>query len=260
VPRRPAFVVLLVAVAVTLAAAAHAKLTLPSKPTGRVNDYANVVDPPSESFIEERLRRFEQATGHQMVVAVFPGLEDEYIEPVAAELFQKWGLGSRERNDGILLVLFLRERLSRIEVGYGLEGVLTDARCSRILREKLAPEFGTGRYGQGLRAAVQAVEELLADPAAAAAAEAAAKPKGGFPPIVGIFLLALVLGIVLVVVVSGNGRGRNISGRGYGPGGPFGGMGGFGGFGGMGGGGGFSGGGFSGGGGLSGGGGASGSW
>jgi len=244
---------------------AAAEFVLPAAPDRHIVDKAGIIDPASLSYLEERLARFEQATGHQMVIAIFKSIEGDELSDVSNRLFQKWQLGNKTQNDGILLLLFHEERIARIEVGYGLEGVLTDARCARILRDHLRPQFQTGRYGEGLRAVFGAVEELVTDPSSAPAEPARRAEEGRGNSL----LLALVVALILFTVIGIMGArsrqgGSELSGqgrRGYRD--PWGG-GGFGGFGGgFGGGGSFGGGGgggFSGGGGSSGGGGASGRW
>lgn len=248
---------------------AAAEFVLPSAPDRHLVDKVGIIDPASLSYLEERLTRFEQATGHQMVIAIFKSIEGDELSDVSNRLFQKWQLGNRTQNDGILLLLFQEERIARIEVGYGLEGVLTDARCARILREHLRPQFQTGRFGEGLRAVFGAVEALVTDPNSAPAEPARRAEEGRGKSL----LLALVAALILFTMIGIMGArsrqvGSELSGqgrRGYRDpwgGGGFGGFGG--GFGGGGGGGGFGGGGggggFSGGGGSSGGGGASGGW
>lgn len=194
-----------------------------------------------------------------MAVALFPGLEGEDLEDFTNRLFERWRLGEKGRDDGVLLALFLAERRSRLEVGYGLEEKLTDALGGRILREDLAPHLRAGRLADGLDAAIAGV-------AAALRGEARPERRRRGPPVpllvVILFSAVVIAGFIAAARQAGvayDHRGRHRPRRG----GPFwwGGLGG-----GMGGGwrggsgGGFSGGGFSGGGGSSGGGGASGSW
>jgi uncharacterized protein len=256
-------------------APARAEFVLPPPPGRHVIDKAGIIDAGTMSYLEERLTRFERATGHQMVIAIFRSVEGDDVEDVSNRLFRHWGLGSRTANDGILLAIFFQERTSRIEVGYGLEGVLTDARCARIIRNEFQPEFQTGRYGQGLRRVVAAVEQIVRDPSSAPADPA---PGGdGEGKSSSSFWIAILAAFILFSVISmasarARRDGSELTGRGrrgyrdpwdgWGGGGGFGGFGGFGGGGGGWGGGSFGGGGggFSGGGGSSGGGGASGKW
>jgi uncharacterized protein len=193
-----------------------------------------------------------------MAIAVFKSLDGESLEDVANRLFQKWRLGSKALDNGVLLVLFVEDRKVRIEVGYGLEAVLTDAASSQIIREVLAPRFREQRYAAGLEAAVNAVYERIASPQPLSG-KAESRRGLSTREIYLLFFLACV-GITFLSLAwnVSQQRGYTAGRRGWrssGPGGWYGG-GGWGGGGWSGGGGG----GFSGGGGSSGGGGASGSW
>jgi uncharacterized protein len=242
-----------------LAGPVASAFTFPAKPAARVNDFAGVVDAASRLAIEEKLAAFEHASSNQLVVAVIPSLDGEAVEDVAVGVVESWGLGRKDRNNGVLLLIAMSERKARIEVGYGLEDRLTDALSRRILEERLFPEFRTGRYAAGILATCDGIIEATAG----AYTGLPAKRKGTrlLPVVVPLIILAI---FVLIGLRGGTGLTRGGRRRIYrtGPiwwgGGGFGG-GGFGG-GGFGGGGGGGLGGFSGGGGMSGGGGASGSW
>ena len=108
--------------------------------------------------MESRLTHYERSTGGtQMAVAIFRSLEGEDLADVANRLFRSWRLGQKGLDNGLLLVVFTQDRKVRIEVGYGLEPVVTDAVASRIIREAIAPRFREGRYADGLVAAADAV-------------------------------------------------------------------------------------------------------
>jgi uncharacterized protein len=187
-----------------------------------------------------------------VVVAILPSLEGQAIEDVAVRVVETWGLGQKDRNNGVLLLIAVKDRRARIEVGYGLEDRLTDALSRRILEERLFPAFRAGDYAAGVLATCDGII------AATRGAYVAGPSKRRTTPLVAaIFPLVILVVFILMGLQGGSG----MSGRGrrrfyrsgpiwWGGGGGFGG----GGFGG----GGF--GGFSGGGGMSGGGGASGSW
>jgi uncharacterized protein len=224
-----------------------------------VNDYAGLLSPAERERLEALLTERERAAGPQMAIAVFKSLDGESVEDVANRLFQKWRLGSKALDNGVLLVLFVQDRKVRIEVGYGLEAVLTDAASSQIIREALTPRFREQRYAAGLEAAVTAVYQQIASGSSQPLPRKAESRRGlSTREIYLLFFLACV-GITFVSLAwnVSHQRGLTAGRRGWsssGPGGWYGG-----GFGGGGGGGGSDGG-FSGGGGSSGGGGASGSW
>lgn len=232
--------------------------------SGRVVDAANVLPPATEQALTTRLADLETRTGRQLVVATVPSLGGYEIEEYATGLFRAWGLGQRARNDGVLLVVAPTERRVRVEVGYGLEGVLTDALSGRIIQQSIIPRFRTSDMPGGVTAGTDAlIAQLSLDPQDARAAVNAAEANkttraGSLWPIV-FTIIAIWLVIAILRGVFGR-RGRRgggwlgpaiVFGSGLGRGG-----------GSWGGGGGWSGGGggFSGGGGSSGGGGASGGW
>lgn len=236
--------------------------SFPKPNTTRVVDSAQLLSPADESALDGALADFEKKTGRQFVVATIPDLEGYPIEDYGYRLGRAWGIGSKDKDDGVLLIVAPKDRKVRIEVGYGLEPYLTDAYSSLIINRAVLPQFKAGDYPAGIKAGAAAVMEQLQLPPeeaaarlAAAQAETPGDGKGGIPlPL--IFWLA-ILGFMVLPALFGRKRGRRFrSGLPiviWGPGDWGGGHGG-GGFGG----GGF--GGFSGGGGGFGGGGASGSW
>jgi uncharacterized protein len=249
-------------VASAVLASPAAAYEVPDKPAARVNDYAGILDAGAESAIEAKLRDFESASSTQIVVAAIPSLDGEAIEDVATRVFEKWGLGQKGRNNGVLLLIAMENHRAKIEVGYGLEDRLTDALSRRILEDRFFPAFRDKDYAGGISATCDAII------AATQGAYTALPKKRSSAPALSVIVPLIILIVFILLGLQG---GSGISGRGrrrYYRSGPFwwgggGGLGG-GGFGG-GGGGGFGGGGggfggFSGGGGMSGGGGASGSW
>ena len=101
--------------------------------TGRVVDQANIIQPDTRAAIEQKLADLETKSGIQLVVATVNSLEGQDVEPYANELFRKWALGEKKKNNGVLLLVAPNERRVRIEVGYGLEGTLTDALSKVII-------------------------------------------------------------------------------------------------------------------------------
>src|SRR5215470_4637372 len=100
--------------------------------------------------LERRLTERESATGVQMVIAIFPALEGESLEDYSIRLAQQWRIGQKKLDNGVILLVFLDDRKVRLEVGYGLEPVVTDAAAAQIIRENIAPRFREGRYAAGL--------------------------------------------------------------------------------------------------------------
>lgn len=229
---------------------------LPEKPQSWVNDYADVLTPAQENELDAMLSGLEQRSSNQIFVALFSKLpEDYYLEDYAVKLFEKWKPGLPGKDNGVLLLVFIEDRKIRIEVGYGLEDVITDAQSGTVIREYMAPYFRKGDYYGGIKAAL---EVLI--PAAEGKYKIPVKSKkkkknsGSVLPLI-VFL------IIFFILFLRRGRSSGIGTRRRGGlAGPIVFWGGFGG-GSSGGGGGFGGGGFGGGfGGMSGGGGASGGW
>lgn len=235
--------------------------------TGRVVDAANVIGPDIRASLDTKLKGFEEKSGDQVVVATVPSLEGLPIEDYANGLFRHWQLGQKSRDNGVLLLVAPNDRKVRIEVGYGLEGALTDALSSVIIRTAMTPRFKAGDYGGGIEAGIDAILSILAGDATEwqRKAEIRADDKGPVDIVV-VFIFLVVLILIVRAVMRGRGGGggsrayRSRRGRWIVVPGPSGGWGGGFSGGGWGGGGGSFGGGFSGGGGSSGGGGASGSW
>jgi uncharacterized protein len=122
-----------------------------------VNDYAQLLPADAHRRLETRLTEREQATGAQMVLAIFPSLEGESLEDFSIRLAQQWRVGQKSLDNGVILLVFVQERRVRLEVGYGLEPIVTDAVAAQIIRESIAPRFREQRYAVGLEAAVEAV-------------------------------------------------------------------------------------------------------
>jgi uncharacterized protein len=127
--------------------------------TGRIVDQANVIPAETRGAIEPKLADLESKSGIQLVVATVASLEGQEIEPYANELFRTWKLGEKTRNNGVLLLVAPNERRVRIEVGYGLEGTLTDALTKVIITNAIAPRFKTGDFGGGI---ARGVDDIIA--------------------------------------------------------------------------------------------------
>lgn len=259
-----AAVVLIGAIAFAGAASA-AGLKFPPL-SGRVVDDAHLLSAPTVEKLTGELAQLEQQTGHQLVVATVPDLQGDEIEDYGYQLGRAWQLGRKGVNDGAILLVAPNQRKVRIEVGYGLEPVLTDALSNVILQRKVLPAFKAGHMEQGIVDGTEALVQQLSlpdDQAKAQVAQAAQAPvqaqSGSHIPAAAFFAIFLIVWVIFGLFRSraryGGGGGLwwllplMMSGRGGGFGGGFGGGGGLGG-----------GGGFSGGGGSFGGGGSSGGW
>src|ERR1043165_1196488 len=149
---------LAVALAFIVATCAHAAEVIPPKPDRYFNDYANVVSSDAAHRFHEQLAQFERETSDQVVVAVFPKMQsDSDIADYTQRLAQAWGVGQKQRRNGVVLFVFVQDRKMYIQVGYGLEGALPDARCKRIIEDDIKPYFKAGDYNGGLAAGVGAI-------------------------------------------------------------------------------------------------------
>jgi uncharacterized protein len=129
--------------------------------TGRVVDDANVIAPQARTSLEAKLKDLEDKSGIQLVVATVPSLDDQDVESYANGLFRAWKLGEKQKNNGVLLLVAPRERKVRIEVGYGLEGTLTDAISKLIITNAVVPRFKANDYAGGIDRGVDDIIAVL---------------------------------------------------------------------------------------------------
>ena len=126
-------------------------------PKGAVNDFAGMLVPADIATLETKLSEFQKQTGNAIVIATVNNLGGDTIENFAEKLFKEWGIGDEEKDNGILILVSKEDREMRIEVGYGLEGALTDAQSYWIIRDVLTPAFRNGDYIGGLNGAADRV-------------------------------------------------------------------------------------------------------
>jgi uncharacterized protein len=134
--------------------------TLPS-PQGFVSDFAGVISPADRITLENRLQQLSKDTGAEVAVVTVLSLEGDTIEDYAVKLFEQWGIGQKNADNGVLFIISIEDRAVRIEVGYGLEPVITDGRAGRILDNDVLPAFREGDYSSGIVAGAASIEELI---------------------------------------------------------------------------------------------------
>jgi uncharacterized protein len=122
--------------------------------TGRVVDRANLIDAPTEALLTARLAKLERQTGAQLIVVTTPSLNGQTIAGYSINLARSWGIGSKERNDGLLLTLAPTERKVRIEVGTGLEAIMTNDLCATIIKKKMTPHLKAGKMQTAILAGI----------------------------------------------------------------------------------------------------------
>lgn len=181
--------------------------------TGRVVDQAEMLSPAKEAELTTRLEALERDTSDQVVVVTVPDLQGRDVADYGHQLGRHWGIGQSETDNGVLLIVAQQERAVRIEVGYGLEPILTDALSALIIHRQIVPAFKEGDFEGGITAGVTAIEtQLRLDPEEAQARAAAAErpeaeiPLAAFLPIL-FFLLVIFASIVGAASRAGR-RGR----------------------------------------------------
>ena len=172
---------------------------LPIPPlAARVTDLTHTLAPPEIAALEAKLADWEARTSNQLVVLMVPTTLPEPIESYSLRVAEKWKIGRKGQDNGALFLVAKNDRKMRIEVGYGLEGVLTDVTARRIIAENVAPSFRDGRYAAGIDAGVDRIISVVAEgkPLPPRKAENTRKGGGGFP----IDALLLILFVVVPVV------------------------------------------------------------
>lgn len=130
--------------------------TFPQVPQ-RVNDFANVLSPTTETALKKILKQLDMNTTIELIVVTVASLEGKSIEQYSIELGKRWRIGKKDKNNGIFFIVAPKERKVRLEVGYGLEHILTDAITKRILRESASPHFKIGDFDKGCISGVSAI-------------------------------------------------------------------------------------------------------
>jgi uncharacterized protein len=227
---------------------------IPPAPAKYFNDYAQVISAAAAAQLNQALENFERESSDQILVAVFPKMQsDSSIEDYTVRVARAWHAGQKNKNNGAVLFVFIQDRKMYIQVGYGLEGVLPDALCKRIIEEQITPHFKSGDFTGGLTAGVQGILAAVKGEYQGAGSTVAER-NGRSRSRSSVVSIVFIVFVILLSLLSRGRRHRSWLGGGWFIGGGGGGWSG-------GSGGGFSGGsGFSGGGGSFGGGGAGGSW
>jgi uncharacterized protein len=128
---------------------------------GRVNDYADLISPRAEQFLEQELAQIEASDSTQIAILTVPSLEGDSLEGFSIRVADAWKIGQEQEDNGVILLVAKAERKIRIEVGYGLEGVLTDLTSGRIIDYEMSPRFKRGDFDGGFIAGARAVVETV---------------------------------------------------------------------------------------------------
>ena len=157
----PIFARLLALLLFAIGSARGADLAAVPPLTGHVVDSAGLLQAPQAVALASRLRQFEQQRGSQIVVLIVPTVQPESIEQYSIRVFDAWKIGRKQTNDGILLLVAVRDHKLRIDTGYGLEGAIPDAVAKRIVADIIAPQFRAGDPYAGLMAGVERIMQLI---------------------------------------------------------------------------------------------------
>jgi uncharacterized protein len=162
--------------------------------TGRIVDNAHILSPSVVQPLEQELAGYEQSTGNQVIVTTVPSLDGMAIEEYGVELGRHWHIGQKGQDNGVLLIVAPKEQQVRIEVGYGLEGQLTDAASSQIINTVILPDFRAGNMGKGVVDGTHAIVSALGGTAAPVP-----QPHYSSSPIQAWHILLVLLGIVFYI-------------------------------------------------------------
>ncbi len=181
--------------------------------SGRVVDQAGLLSPAKEAELTERLAALERDTSDQLVVVTVDTLQGREIEEDGYQRGRAWGIGQKDTDNGVLLIVAPNEKKVRIEVGYGLEGIMTDALSALIIHNQILPAFREGGYERGITNGVDAIDQQLRlDPAEARARAAKAEAPKADKPVIPIVVIGVIFFFLFISMVGAAGRGRRRGG------------------------------------------------
>jgi uncharacterized protein len=133
----------------------------PDTPTAPVSDYAHVIDNETKDALTQEIRALEASTTDQVAVVTIPSLDGADINEESVNLFRTWGIGQKDKNNGVLFLIAIQDKKMRIEVGYGLEGDIPDVSAFRITEYEVKPLFKEGKYSEGIKKGVDDIVGIL---------------------------------------------------------------------------------------------------
>jgi uncharacterized protein len=192
---------------------AYAQEGIPAKPNGYILDEAGLLNPEEENALEQKMRGYADSTSTQFAVVLVNSTNGLDPYDYAIDIGKGWGVGQKGKNNGVVILVAMQDRKLRIVTGRGIEDVLPDAVCKRIINRTLKPTFKAGAYYQGLE---EATTEMMRRASGEFKNEDSGEEPEGIPPGVMIFLILIVITIIQAL--------RNRGGGGRGPGSRGGGM------------------------------------
>lgn len=188
---------------------------VPKKPSlaeGLVLDQTNTLTPEQQAALREKLNAYDRSTSNQIAIVIIPALKGNSIEDVGLQILRTWGVGGQaDKDNGVVILVAKDDRKVRVEVGYGLEGAVTDYVSSSIIQNNIQPNFREGNYYRGL---TDAVDEIIKAAAGRYTAPAGYGKKGGIKKW-HLILAAIVIWIILGAIGRGGRGGGLVSRRGY---------------------------------------------
>ncbi|PYK33577.1 MAG: hypothetical protein DME54_11685 [Verrucomicrobia bacterium] len=191
------------AIAILFAISSQGAEVIPPKPDRYFNDYAGVVSKSAALRFNEELAQFERETSDQVVVAVFPKMQsDSDIADYTQRVAQAWGVGQRERRNGVVLFVFVRDRKMFIQVGYGLEGALPDITAFNITEYKIKPHFRNSDYEGGIAAGIDSTLKAIRGEYKGSGKTVAEEHRGGGALSLFYFVFFFLVFVVALIVIS----------------------------------------------------------
>ncbi len=183
-----------------------------SNPPRLVNDFAGVLNETEQSELEQKLEDFAQTTSTQITIITIKNLGDYEVEQYAVELANRWGIGEKAKNNGVLLLASMDDHKINISTGYGLEGALTDVQCGRIIRNEIVPAFKEGQFYEGFS---NGTDAIIAATKGEYKADANDARQHGKPSLIKVILFILFILWLLSRIGGGGGGGRRGFGSGF---------------------------------------------
>ena len=174
-------------------------------PPKLVVDNANLLSADQQQILEQKLDAFNDTSSNQISVVIIPTLDDAPIEDYANKLFREWGIGGAKHNNGVLLLISSNDHKIRIEVGYGLEGAITDVQSKDIIDNDLTPNFKSGDYYSGIDAAINSIEQAAVGEYKERGTQKSKNNGGGN-------ILGFIIIIIIIIIIFGGRNNRNRGG------------------------------------------------
>lgn len=185
----------------------------PAKPSTLVNDYTQTLSATQIQRLEQKLVAFDDSTSNQIAVVIVKSVGDYDINEYTLELGRKWGVGGKDKNNGVILLIALGDRKMSIQTGYGLEGVLPDVYTKRIIENDIKPYFQSGDYYAGIEAGTNSIISLTKGEYKNTKPKAKAKANKGASGFI-VFMIIIVVIMILKKGGGGGGGSQVIGGRG----------------------------------------------